>query len=433
MHFKQFFRQLRQQRLFSTIYIVCTALSVALAMILFLVLYIKFGPVYPEQDRAHLAVVNKVTNIHEASGTRNTSHTGLGLADTLRAMPEVERVTTFNEGADLINGGDLVGTPDGRSLPCKMWMVDEHYWQVFGFRFTHGRPISADEVKNGSPVCVVSESLARRAFGRTDVVGRELEFGDSRIDTVKKIVGVVRDVSPATPMTYGHLWMGIPTWMYDERLAGRISGVFMQVIRLRPGCTVEQLQRRVARFQEHSNQEHASMGWTVDLMGQPDAYWAAPFRVGEQLDTKPFKRQILYLALAFLLLPAINMGSMVAGRVGGRISELGIRRAYGATRTGLVWQVLKENFLLTLVGGVVGLLLSWFILTVCADWLPFVFNSYDMPLEESVRLHADMLFSGWTVLTVLCVCMVLNLVAALLPTLWFLRKPVTESLNYKQD
>lgn len=175
------------------------------------------------------------------------------------------------------------------------------------------------------------------------------------------------------------------------------------------------------------------MGWTVDLMGQPDAYWAAPFRVGEQLDTKPFKRQILYLALAFLLLPAINMGSMVAGRVGGRISELGIRRAYGATRTGLVWQVLKENFLLTLVGGVVGLLLSWFILTVCADWLPFVFNSYDMPLEESVRLHADMLFSGWTVLTVLCVCMVLNLVAALLPTLWFLRKPVTESLNYKQD
>lgn len=144
-------------------------------------------------------------------------------------------------------------------------------------------------------------------------------------------------------------------------------------------------------------------------------------------------RQILYMLLAFLLLPAINMGSMVAGRMGGRINELGIRRAYGATRKRLMWQVLQENFLLTLIGGLAGLLLSWLIMNVCSDWLPFVFNSSDMELDDTVFLHADMLFSGWVMLAVLAVCMVLNLVSALVPTLWFLYKPVTEALNHKQN
>lgn len=436
MTLKQFLRQLRQQRLFSTIYIVCTALSVALAMILFLVLYIKFGPVYPEQDCAHLAVVAGVDEYfptEDGGGYYSYSASGLAMADSLRAMPEVERVTSFTSAEDILFSHDCVGVPGGQSVPCKMWMVDENYWQVFGFRFVHGRAIMAEEARNFSPVCVVSESLARRAFGHTDVVGRELEFGDLRTDTLKTIVGVVEDVSPATPMTYGNLWIGLLRDFHDVEVSGSLTGRLTQVMRLRPGCTAEQVQRRVKRLQTNYNQEHAAKGWTLDWHGQPDPYWSAQFRSGRNMLTGPFLCQVLYLLLAFLLLPAINMGSMVAGRVGGRISELGIRRAYGATRGQLVWQVLKENFFLTLLGGLVGLLLSWFVLTVCADWLPFVFNSEDMALDESVRLHTDMLFSGWVMLAVVTVCMVLNLVAALVPTLWFLHKPVTEALNYNQD
>lgn len=314
-------------------------------------------------------------------------------------------------------------------------MVDENYWKVFGFRFLHGRGFTAEEVRNYSPVCVVSESLARKAFGRTDVVGREMYLDEFRTDSIKKIVGVVEDVSPVTPWTYGNIWIGMIPLLQDKDMFGsNMHGQFPLVLRLRPGCTRKQVQRRLARFQERYNQEQVSAkGVTIDWKGQPDPYWTFEFRTADGMNVKPFLRQVLYLLLAFLLLPAINMGSMVAGRVGGRISELGIRRAYGATRGQLVWQMLKENFILTLIGGLLGLLLSWFVLTVCADWLPFVFNSDDMQLGESVRLHGDMLFSGWVMLAVLCVCMVLNLVAALVPTLWFLRKPVTESLNYKQD
>ncbi len=432
MNLIQFFTLLRQQRLFSGIYIVCTALSVALAMTLFLILYIRFGPVYPEQDRARLAVVSYVGVSNSISGQTLSGRAAILLADTLREMPEVESLT-YMADADRYASVNNVRATEGNVVPCKAWIVDSEYWQVFGFRFLHGRGIDRTECEGFAPVCVVSESLARKVFGRTDVVGRDLKLNTWRTDSIKRIVGVVEDVSPATPMTYGHLWIGPTQRILQGNFGGLpLIGSLTLVMRLRPGHTLAQLQERVTEFQKRFNQEQPLRNWETSLAGQPDAYWAAPFRNEDQLDAKPFMRQILYMLLAFLLLPAINMGSMVAGRVGGRINELGIRRAYGATRTGLVWQVLQENFLLTLIGGLAGLLLSWVIMNVCADWLPFVFNSDDMELEEAVRLHTDMLFSGWVMLAVLAVCMVLNLVSALVPTLWFLRQPVTEAINHKR-
>ena len=59
MNIKQFLVLLRQQRLFSGIYILCTALSVAFTMTLFLVIYIKFGPIYPEENSPRMAIMGR--------------------------------------------------------------------------------------------------------------------------------------------------------------------------------------------------------------------------------------------------------------------------------------------------------------------------------------------------------------------------------------
>lgn len=431
MNLRQFFRLLGQQRLFSSIYIICTALSVALAMTLFLVLYIKFGPVYPEQERARMAVVDYVAVRNVKSDQAMTGRANFQLADSLRQMPEVECVTCMADGEAYASVEEVSAT-DGHTIPCKSWIVDNRYWQVFGFRFVHGRGMDSTECKSFAPVCVVSESLARRVFGRTDVVGRDLQLNTWRTDSIKRIVGVVEDVSPATSRTYGHLWIGPTQGMIDGYYGGLpCIGSFTLVMRLHHGHSLARLQERVAQFLDRYNQEHSFHDWKVELAGQPDAYWAGQFREEAQLNVKPFIRTIVYMLAAFLIIPAINMGSMVAGRMGGRINEMGIRRAYGATRRQLVWQLLQDNFLLTLIGGLAGLLLSWLIMTVCADWLPFIFDSGDMELDEAVFLHADMMISGWMVLAVLTVCPVLNLVSALIPVLWYLRKPVIEAINHK--
>ena len=62
--------------------------------------------------------------------------------------------------------------------------------------------------------------------------------------------------------------------------------------------------------------------------------------------------------LLFMALPALNLINLNTGRILERSSEIGVRKAFGATSRQLVWQFVVENVLLCLVGGVLGLLFA---------------------------------------------------------------------------
>lgn len=432
MNLKQFFNLLKQQRLFSSIYIVCTALSMGLTMTLFLVLYIMFGPVYPEQKRNRMAVVKSVLYADGDSSRRwSAGQAGLPLADTLRHMPELEVVTQIMYGSKL----DVFGEGDTR-VSCMRQQVDHRYWQVFDFRFTHGRPFDATEWEARSPVCVISEGLARKLFGHTDAVGKIVKHDGVMGPEERHVVGVVEDVSRATPLTYAQLWT--PEWHGDDSSwrGDRIYlGNYTLVGLLREGESLEALQTRVRSMEEKTNQELKAAGANprLHLNDQPDPHWKSVFRQWGQVQLEPLVRKVLFLLTVFLFIPAMTMSSMVASRVNARTNELGIRRAYGATRAGLLWQVLQENFLLTLLGGLIGLLVSWVIVLTGSDWLPFLFTlERDDEIVEAVHIHADMMLSGWVMAAVMVACLVLNVVSALVPTMWILRKSVTEAINHKR-
>ena len=439
MNFKQFFNLLRQQRLFSGIYVTCTALSTALTLTLFLVVYIMVGPVYPEQNRGRLAVVRRVLyESAEENGGNSRSPANMKLADSLRTMPEVELVTAIQQG-----WAETVADAGGKNFTCISKQVDDAYWQVFDFRFTHGRGFTREEWEAQSPVCVISEGMARRVFGRTDVVDQMLSVGGTSAynpnhkNRQLRVVGVVEDASMATPLTCAQFWRPATyDGGYDDEVP--FLGYSKLVILLREGKTVAQLQARVARMEERINQEMAAAKrrYRLRLHGQPQPHWQSCFAHDTAEDWKPALRKILGLLLAFLLIPAMNMSSMVASRINARISELGIRRAYGAGRGTLLWQVLQENFLLTLIGSVAGLAISWLILTLGADRLIYIFNEEGRQLmnlaKTPVQLNADMLLSGWVVVAVIAATLVLNLISALIPTLWILHRPVTEEINSKR-
>ena len=60
-----------------------------------------------------------------------------------------------------------------------------------------------------------------------------------------------------------------------------------------------------------------------------------------------------------LLVPAVNLSGMTLSRMRRRMAEIGVRKAFGATGGELIRQVFFENFVLTLLAGVVGLALSY--------------------------------------------------------------------------
>ena len=62
---------LKQNRLFSSVYIVGTGLSIALVMVLFVIYYVKAGPVYPEYNRDRMLVIKTMKS--QDKGSNGTS------------------------------------------------------------------------------------------------------------------------------------------------------------------------------------------------------------------------------------------------------------------------------------------------------------------------------------------------------------------------
>ena len=99
---------------------------------------------------------------------------------------------------------------------------------------------------------------------------------------------------------------------------------------------------------------------------------------------------------------------------------MGVRKAFGATSAVLVRQVLYENSVTTLLGGVIGLILSFLLLTVCRDFL--------LPNADTT-LQGDMLFKPGIFFIALLFCLLLNLLSAGIPALRIANEQIAGSLK----
>jgi putative ABC transport system permease protein len=121
-----------------------------------------------------------------------------------------------------------------------------------------------------------------------------------------------------------------------------------------------------------------------------------------------------------------------------RLPELGIRKAFGATRTVLVRQVVTENFLLTFLGGTVGLTTSYLLVYFLSHWLvpsSILYNITDMSaqLGDAVGVTPAMLFNVRIFIGALLAVLLMNLLSSLVPAYRFTRKNIIDSLfdHYK--
>ncbi len=90
-----------------------------------------------------------------------------------------------------------------------------------------------------------------------------------------------------------------------------------------------------------------------------------------------------------------------------RITEFGVRKAFGGTRGVLIRQILNENLVLTLVGGAVGLLFSYMAVYGMRTWL--FTNNQNIGTSGEFSLSMEALFSPWVFLLAFVFCVVINL------------------------
>ena len=430
-YFRQAWTLVRQHKLFTGIYVVGTGLSIALVMTLFIIFYVKFGPVYPEYNRNRTLVVKPIKRYPKGKPENWTINGGMAyyvIDEMLTDLPHVELVAGSMFDSWENYQVSATGVKPFKAVPR---FANEDFWKLFSFRFIEGHPFTQEDVEAKSPVAVLSESLARRLFATVEgVTGRHFSFNGRDY----RVCGVVQDVSNATPETVGDLWLPLLNAQYIQKELDRMGllGNVYAYLLVDDKANIEKVRSEVQDvFRRYSQQDK---DYEYDLMGQPDIYWLSTFRqdLDKVPDTMDLAKDFLYILLALLFIPALNLSGMISSRMDSRISELGLRKAYGATRRCLLEQVLCENLLLTLLGGLVGLVFSYLIVLTASDWILTLFdkNIYDTSLSTSFTV--EMLFNPAVFGIALAVCVVLNVVSALVPALYALRHTITESLNSKR-
>ena len=135
-------------------------------------------------------------------------------------------------------------------------------------------------------------------------------------------------------------------------------------------------------------------------------------------DVTAARRSRFIIFLILLIVPAINLSSMTQSRLRRRVAEIGVRRAFGCTRMELLGQILGENFIVTLLAGVLGLGDTLFV----QDWT----TALNPPVvDASILIHASTF--GWALLF----CFVLNLLSTGIPAWRASRMNIVEAINGK--
>ncbi|MDR2815257.1 MAG: ABC transporter permease [Proteiniphilum sp.] len=433
-YFKQAWQLIRQNRLFSAIYVAGTALGISMVMVMAILDYVKTAGIYPETTRSRLMYAKSISV--EPVDTVRFKYFNSGSLSYKAARLLFMPLQTPERVSVMMQGADFASLPNDDNLTrIQSRYVDADYWKIFDFRFVSGKPFSDADFASGLQVAVVSESLAKNLFGRAEAVGQYMEYGFKPY----RIAGVVKDVSYVMAETYSQIWMPYTCIndydREDSEREGMIGGVGRVYLLAHSESDFESIRKEVDENVRKFNAQATE--WKIDLLGQPDIQSVVIHRFWSNIgpDMKKISIQNFLVLFLLLLVPALNLSGMNSTRMEKRLGEMGVRKAFGASRAKLTNQVLTENLLLTGLGGLAGLLLSYLILLFTRDWILDIGKQFTDALPEGtpVDFSISMLFNINIFLIVLLVCLVMNILSALIPVWRSLRKNIVDSLYIKYN
>jgi putative ABC transport system permease protein len=308
-----------------------------------------FGPGAPELRQDRMLGVRRV--VMWGPHAQMSGVGGYKLFDRYaRNLPGVERLTLFSQSD---TAHSYVA---GRKIPVQMRWTDGEFWQVFDFTFLEGGPYSVDDVTAGRRDAVISVRARDQLLGASGAVGQFIELDGQRF----RVVGVVSNVSELRAQTFSDVYVPHTTSKvvdYREQWLGSFLAVALATSKAAmPGIRAE--------FNSRLTRAELPREFTgiVAPFETPFEAFARQMQLGNRrspASQAPVLAALL-AALGFLvaLLPTVNLVNLNVSRILERASEIGVRKAFGASSRSLVVQFVVENVLLTAVGAAIAFVLA---------------------------------------------------------------------------
>lgn len=347
-YFKIAFRNLNRNRSYATLNILGLGLSIACCVLIFLLVshHLSIDRYHAKADRTLLITTEAKGEVVSREG--NTPYP-MGAA--------LRREYAFLEKTAMVSGrpNSLVTLTRPGEAPVKFKEVNERafaepeLFEIFDMPLVQG---SMEGFRQPNTV-LLTEKMARKYFGNTDVVGKSLKVNNN---TDYQVVGILRDLPENTDLRF-QMYCSWATLTNDPELKrmlnnwGGIHGGTQCFAVLREGHTLSELETAFTAFREKYFHPEVREFY----------YHAAPLssvHFDPDLGTGARKSYIWALSLIglFLLLTAcVNFINMATAQALSRAREVGVRKSIGSSRAQLFWQFMSETGLIVLLSTGIGL------------------------------------------------------------------------------
>ena len=226
----------------------------------------------------------------------------------------------------------------------EVWGVTPFYEDVNNWYIQSGRFITQSDMERREPICVIGSEVEKDMFEREDPIGRELRVGTERFT----IIGVMEEKGNSMASEGWDNRVIIPLTTMEIRFVGQQKGWIFLWAQAESYEKVEQAvaEIKIAMRQQHGDEKYFEFFTAKEII--------------KQVGNVSRIVQILLggVASVALFVGGIGIMNIMLVSVTERTREIGLRKAIGARRRDILIQFLMEAIVLSICGGLIGILIG---------------------------------------------------------------------------
>ena len=255
-----------------------------------------------------------------------------------KMIPDIDAVAPVsNESKQVMYGN--------QNWQTTVYGTTPKYLYAKNYEIDLGRRFSFEDVKNSAKVCLIGSTVATELFGDVSPIDKVIRIGNVPF----KVLGTLKTKGSSGPFDQDDL-IFIPITTAQKKLFGvSFPGtVKMIIVKGQDADTLNNVEKNI---EELLKQRH-NIG--KNQVNDFEIRNSAEFQEKMKSTVQTFAILLASIASVSLLVGGIGIMNIMLVSVTERTKEIGIRMAIGARASDIRWQFLIESFLLSMIGGLIG-------------------------------------------------------------------------------